>query len=334
MKLKKVMIAAAAMTSLASMTTSVSAKDLEKVVFGTNWFAQAEHGGFYQAKATGIYEEHGLDVEIKMGGPQVNGMQLLVAGRIDMLMGYPMASVKAVSEGLPVVTVAGLFQKDPQAIIAHPHITSLQEIADNKMPVYIGTSAHNSYYPWLKSKYGFSDEMSRPYTFSVAPFLTDTGVAQQGYVTSEPFAIEKGGVTPSVFLMADFGYPPYAETIETTHKMAEKDPDLIKRFVQATLEGWVSYFDDPAPGNKLIKEANPEMTDEQIAFSIETLKKYRMLDGGDAENGGIGVMTDERWNTLYELMKAEGLLQKDVNIKDVYSLDFLPEQPVLLQRDS
>ena len=329
MKLKKLMIGAAAVAGMLSFTTQVLAKDLEKITFGTNWFAQAEHGGFYQAKATGIYEKYGLDVDIKMGGPQVNGMQLLVAGRVDMLMGYPMASINAVSQGMPVITVAGVFQKDPQSIIAHPGVESLQEIADKKLPTYIATSAHTSFYPWLKAKYGFTDDMVRPYTFSVAPFLADDGIVQQGYVTSEPYAIKQGGVEPQVFLMADFGYPPYAETIETTQKMLKEKPEVVKKFVQATMEGWVSYFADRAPANKLIKKANPEMTDEQLAFSLETLKKYGLVTGGDAAEQGIGVMTDARWNKLYTLMKEEGLLKKDIDIKDVYSLDYLPEEPVL-----
>ena len=329
MKLKKLMIGAAAVAGMLSFTTQVLAKDLEKITFGTNWFAQAEHGGFYQAKATGIYEKYGLDVDIKMGGPQVNGMQLLVAGRVDMLIGYPMASINAVSQGMPVITVAGVFQKDPQSIIAHPGVESLQEIADKKLPTYIATSAHTSFYPWLKAKYGFTDDMVRPYTFSVAPFLADDGIVQQGYVTSEPYAIKQGGVEPQVFLMADFGYPPYAETIETTQKMLKEKPEVVKKFVQATMEGWVSYFADPAPANKLIKKANPEMTDEQLAFSLETLKKYGLVTGGDTAEQGIGVMTDARWNKLYTLMKEEGLLKKDIDIKDVYSLDYLPEEPVL-----
>ena len=300
--------------------------------YGTNWFAEAEHGGFYQAKAMGIYKKYGLDVDIKMGGPQVNGMQLLVAGRIDMLMGYPMSSVNAVSQGLPVVTVAAVFQKDPQAIIAHPNIKSLKEIADKKLPVYVATSAYTSFYPWLKANYGFTDSMARPYTFSVAPFLANKGVAQQGYITSEPFAIEKGGVKPSIFLMADYGYPPYAETIETTQKMLKQHPDVVRRFVKATMEGWASYMKDPAPGNALIKKVNPQMTDAQLAFSIAMMKKYHLLDGGDAKKGGIGVMTNARWTQLYDLMKKEKLLTKDINIKDVYSLDYLPKPPVLMSK--
>lgn len=312
-----------------SLCSPAMAADLDEVVFGTNWYAQAEHGGFYQAKATGIYEKYGLDVSIEMGGPQVNGMQLLVAGKRDFSMGYPIGNIKAVEEGLPVKTVAAAFQGDPQALIAHPHITSLEQIKEEGMPVYIAAFANTTFWPWLKSKYGYTDDMIRPYTFSVAPFLADKNIVQQGYLSSEPFAMEKAGVKPSVFLLADYGYPAYATTIETTNKMIDQNPDLVRRFVQASMEGWASYFKDPAAGNKLIQEANPEMTDEQIAYGIEKMKEYGLVTGGDAATRGIGVMTDARWAKIQEFMLTAGLISDDLNIHDVYSLDFLPKEPVL-----
>ena len=312
-----------------SLSAPVMAADLDEVVFGTNWFAQAEHGGFYQAKATGIYEKYGLDVSIEMGGPQVNGMQLLVAGKRDFSMGYPIGNIKAVEEGLPVKTVAAAFQRDPQALIAHANVTSLEQIKEEGRPVYIAAFANTTFWPWLKSKYGYTDDMIRPYTFSIEPFLADESIVQQGYLSSEPFAMEKAGVEPSVFLLADYGYPAYATTIETTDKMIEEDPDLVRRFVQASMEGWDSYFKDPAPGNKLIQEANPEMTDEQITYSIEKMRAYNLVTGGDAATGGIGVMTDARWTKIHEFMLAAGLVSEDLDIHDVYSLDFLPQEPVL-----
>lgn len=312
-----------------SLASPAMAADLDEVVFGTNWYAQAEHGGFYQAKATGIYEKYGLDVSIEMGGPQVNGMQLLVAGKRDFSMGYPIGNVKAVEQGLPVKTVAAAFQGDPQALIAHPHITSLEQIKEEGMPVYIAAFANTTFWPWLKTKYGYTDDMIRPYTFSVAPFLADKNIVQQGYLSSEPFAMEKAGVKPSVFLLADYGYPAYATTIETTNKMIDQNPDLVRRFVQASMEGWASYFKDPAAGNKLIQEANPEMTDEQIAYGIEKMKEYGLVTGGDAATRGIGVMTDARWAKIQEFMLTAGLISDELDIHDVYSLDFLPKEPVL-----
>ncbi|MAM00122.1 ABC transporter substrate-binding protein [Hydrocarboniclastica marina] len=305
------------------------ASELDKVVFGTNWYAQAEHGGFYQAVAAGIYEEHGLDVEIKMGGPQVNGTQLLVSGRYDLLMGYPIGNINAVAKGLPVVTVAAAMQGDPQAIIAHPNIKSIEEIKEKELPVYVAAFAHSTFWPWLKSEYGFTDEVVHAYTFSVAPFLNNERIVQQGYLSSEPFAMRKGGVEPSVFLLSDYGYPPYATTIETTHGLVEENPDLVRRFVQASMEGWKSYLENPGPGNRLIQEANPEMTDEQIAYGIEKMKEYELVTGGDAATLGIGVMTDERWQKIYDFMVEAELAPDDMDLSKAYTLEFLPDEPVL-----
>lgn len=316
------------LTGLA-VSSPVSAEELDKIVFGTNWYAQAEHGGFYQAQATGIYEKYGLDVSIQMGGPQVNGMQLLVAGRRDFSMGYPIGNIKAREEGLPVKTVAAAFQGDPQALIAHPNVTSLEQIKEENLPVYIASFAHTTFWPWLKAEYGFTDDVTRPYTFSVAPFMADPKIVQQGYLSSEPYAMKQGGIEPSVFLLADYGYPAYATTIETTDKMIEENPELVRRFVQASMEGWASYFADPAPGNKLIQKENPQMTDEQIAYGIEKMKEHGLVTGGDAETGGIGVMTDERWKALHDFMLKAELISADLDIHDAYTLEFLPEEPVL-----
>ena len=312
-----------------TLSSPLMATELDEVVFGTNWYAQAEHGGFYQAKATGLYEKYGLDVSIEMGGPQVNGMQLLVSGKRDFSMGYAVGAVKAVEQGMPVTTVAAAFQGDPQALIAHPHVTSLEQIKEEGLPVYIAAFANTTFWPWLKAKYGYTDDMIRPYTFSVAPFLADENIVQQGYLSSEPFAMEKAGVQPSVFLLADYGYPAYATTIETTDGLIEKNPDLVRRFVQASMEGWASYFKDPAPGNALIKEANPEMSDEQIAYGIAKMQEYGLVTGGDAATRGIGVMTDARWAKIHEFMLEAGLVDASLDIKDVYSLDYLPSEPVL-----
>ncbi|MBB5321152.1 ABC transporter substrate-binding protein [Marinobacter oulmenensis] len=307
----------------------VSAETLDKVVFGTNWYAQAEHGGFYQALATGLYEEQGLDVEIKMGGPQVNGTQLLVTGRYDLLMGYPIGNINAVEKGLPVMTVAASMQGDPQSLVAHPHVESIEQIKEEGMPVYLATHAHSTFWPWLKAEYGFEDDVVHAYTFSVAPFLNDKNIVQQGYLSSEPFAIKQAGIEPKVFLLSDYGYPPYATTIETTKGMIEDRPDVVKRFVQASMEGWKSYLENPEPGNRLIMEANPEMTPEQIAYGIEKMKEYELITGGDAQTQGIGVMTEERWQKIKDFMVEADLASEDLDLSEVYTLEFLPEEPVL-----
>ena len=316
-------VAAAAMGG----ASNGAADDLEEVTFGTNWYAQAEHGGFYQAVAEGIYEDYGLDVSIEMGGPQVNNTQLLAAGTIDFSMGYPVDNYKAVQEGVPIVTVGGTFQADPQVIIAQPEVETLEELRGER--VAIASAAHTTFWPWLKAEYGFSDDMVATYDFSVAPFLAGAVKAQQGYVSSEPFQIQREGVEPTVFLLADYGYPPYAQTLETTQEMVEQSPDIVSRFVEASMKGWQSYLDNPEPGNALIVEDNPEMTQEQIEFGIQQMDEYELVVGGDAQEHGIGVMTDARWQELYDFLVSAELISDEVDVDAAYTLEFLPEEPVL-----
>ncbi len=216
-----------------------AANGLDSVTYGTNWYAQAEHGGFYQAVATGIYEEYGLEVTIEMGGPQVNGTQLLMSGALDFYLGSGADAIKAVEEGIPKVTVAAIFQKDPQVLLAHPN-TGIETVADLQgRPIYISASANTTYWPLLKAQYGFTDDQKRPYNFTVGPFLADEQAAQQGYLSSEPLKIEQeGGFEPVVLLLADYGYNPYSTTIETRREIVEQNPELVQRFVPASIAGW------------------------------------------------------------------------------------------------
>lgn len=306
-----------------SASTSSSSSSLDKVSYGTNWFAQAEHGGFYQAVATGIYKEHGLDVTIKMGGPQINGTQLLMGGAVDFFMGYGADAIFAIQEGIPKITVAAIFQKDPQVLLAHPNIgvDSLEDLKGK--PIFVSQGSNNTFWPFLKAKYGFTDDQKRPYNFNPGPFLADKNVAQQGYLSSEPYKLRKQGVDPVVLLLADFGYSPYSTTIETRREIVEQKPDLVQRFVDASIKGWYSYFEDPAPANALIKKDNPEMTDDLLAYGLEKTKEYGTIISGDAETKGIGAMTDERWKTFYDLMAQAGIFKTGLDYQKAYSLQFV-----------
>jgi NitT/TauT family transport system substrate-binding protein len=298
---------------LSAAVWSATAFGADKVTFLTSWFAQAEHGGFYQAKATGLYEKAGLDVTIKMGGPQVNGMQLLLAGETDFMMGYDLQVLKMLEQGLPAVTVATSFQFDLQGMMAHEQVTGLDDLKDKT--ILVATSGRTTWWPWLKAKFNYSEEQTRPYTFNLQPFFADKNVVQQSYPSSEPFQAKQQGVPVKFFLFARDGYPPYGTTMVTTRGFVDKKADATARFVKASLEGWKSYFSDPAPANALIKADNPKMSDEQIAFAIEQLKALKALDGGDAQTMGIGIITEARWKATYDFMVAAGLLKPEVDWK-------------------
>src|ERR671918_1838328 len=282
--------------------------------------------GSAQALATGIYEQYGLEVTIRPGGPQVNHAQLLAAGQIDFNMGGNVfGAFNYVQNDIPMVTVAATFQKDPQILMAHPG-QGFETLADLRShPILISQDARTTYWEWLKAEYGFTDDMIRPYTFNPAPFLADPSAIQQGYLTSEPFAIEReGGFTPQVFLLADAGYDTYSTTIETSWQLVEDNPDLVQRFVDASIEGWYSYlYGDPSPANQLIKADNPDMTDEQIAYSIDKLKEYGIVDSREALELGIGAMTDERWHNFFAFTADAGLFPKDLDLSRAYTLQFV-----------
>ena len=299
----------------------------QKLAFLTNWFAQAEHGGFYQAIAEGIYRKHGLDVTVRMGGPQVNGMQLLLAGQADLFMGYDIQVLLARQENLPLVTVAASFQKDPVVLIAHPDVKKIDDLKGR--PIYISAASNTTFWPWLVARHGFTDDQKRPYSFSVQPFLADRRSATQGYATSEPFLVEKAGVKPTVFLLADLGYPPYAQTVVATESYLAKNGDAVKRFVRATAEGYRSYFANPAPANALIRKANPEMTEDLLAFGVKSIQAYGIVTGGDAAKQGIMTMTDARWKQTFDFMVKAGLLKAGVDYRKAYSLDYVRDVKVL-----
>jgi NitT/TauT family transport system substrate-binding protein len=312
----------------AAVSFGMAAQAQEKIVFLTSWYAQAEHGGFYQALAKGLYKKAGLDVTIKMGGPQVNGQQLLLAGQADMIIGYDFQVLKGVEQGFPLVTVAASFQKDLQGMLTHDDIKGLEDLKGKT--ILVAGSGQTSWWPWIRAKYGYADSQSRPYTFNLQPFFADKTLSQQAYPSSEPFQAQKEGVKAKFFLFADYGYPPYGTTVVTTQKMVKEKPEVIAKFIKASMEGWKSYLtEDPAPANALIKADNKNMSDEQIAFGIKQLNALKVASGGDAAKLGIGAMTDERWKATYDYMVSAGLLKKEVDYKQGYTLQFVKDIKVL-----
>ncbi len=299
-----------------------------KVTFLTSWFAQAEHGGFYQAKATGLYEKAGLDVTIKMGGPQVNGLQLLTAGEADIMLGYDIQTLGAVAKGLPVMAIGTSFQFDLQGIMTHSSVGSLADLKGHT--ILIASSSHVTFWPWLKQKYGFTDDMAGAYTFNLQPFLADKTLAVQGYATSEVYEARKQEPDVKFFLFAKEGYPPYGSSIVSTRPFVEKNKAAAAAFVKASLLGWRDYLSDPAPGNKLIQQDNPKMSDDRIAFAVKTMKEIRLLNGDAAATQGIGIMTEARWQATYDFLVKGDLLKASTPWKDAFTTEFVKDLHIMM----
>jgi NitT/TauT family transport system substrate-binding protein len=303
------------------------ARTLDRVSFHTDWRAQAEHGGYYQAIAAGLYAKAGIACDLRQGGPSLNIGQLLLTGRVDMIMSNSFEAFTYVREGAPFFTIAAIFQKDPQVLIGHPGsgFDGFDKLKGRTL--LIGNGGRVTYWPYLRKKYGLRDEQLRPYTFNMAPFLADKNAVQQGFLSSEPYSIAQAlGRPPEVLLIADAGFSAYQTTIAISRKMAAEKKDLVQRFVDATLEGWAQYLKGGpaiAAANALIKKANPDQTDDRIAYAIKVLNERGIVLSGDARKDGIGAMSTGRWKDFYESMAAVDVLPKGLDVAQAYTLDFV-----------
>ena len=324
---RRAALGAAAVPLLLPLARPARAQTLDRLVFQTDWRAQAEQGGYYQAVAAGLYRKAGIECEIRQGGPSLNVGQLLLTGRVDMTMSNSFEAFTYVREDAPFFTIASIFQKDPQILIGHPD-TGFDSFEDLKgRTLLIGSGGRVTYWPYLRKKFGLRDEQLRPYTFNMAPFLADRNVVQQGFISSEPYSISKAiGRMPPYLLIADAGFSAYQTTIAISRKLAGEKRDLIQRFVDATLEGWAQYLKGgPAieAANALIKKANPEQTDDRIEYAIKVMNERGIVMSGDALQGGIGAMTDARWQGFYQSMVDVEVLPKGLDVARAFTLDFV-----------
>ena len=309
---------------------ALAAPQLTHITFVTDWKAQAEHGGFYEALAEGIYAKNGLDVTIREGGPDVNVPQLLAGGAADFGIGSnAFVVMNLVQQHVPLRAVMAVFQKDPQVLISHPRhdLNSLAEMRGK--PILISSATMTSFWPWLRAKFGFQDTQIRKYTNNLAPFLVDPNAIQEGYLTSEPYTIaQQAHFTPKVFLLSDYGYPGYANMVLVPQKWLDTNSKAVQAFYYATKVGWYDYLNrDPRPANALIKRDNPDMTDAIIAQSIAKMKQYKLVEGGDATAYGVGAMTAARWKDFYQTMAGQGLYPKGLDYTKAFDLRFMRRTP-------
>jgi NitT/TauT family transport system substrate-binding protein len=308
------------------VASSAHAQQLDKVSFGTNWVAQGEHGGFYQALADGTYRKYGLDVTIVPGGPNVNNRILLTVGKLDFFMSAnTLQSFDAVAQNVPVVPVAAIFQKEPQVFLAHPG-QGIDKFEDLKqLTLFISREGVASYFQWLKADYGFDERKVKPYTFNPQPFLADKRSAMQGYITSEPFAIEQqAGFKPRLFLLADQGFDAYSTLIETRRDIIAKRPEVVQRFVDASIIGWYNYlYHDNRAANALIRKHNPEMPEALLAYCVAAMKTHGIVDSGDAIKRGIGAMTEARVKSFFDKMVRAGVVKPGLDWQRAFTTQFI-----------
>ena len=304
------------------------ARAATKVRVLANWFAEPEHGGLYHAAATGLYEKAGLDVELRQGGPALNVMQLLAGGEADIVMSYDIQIMAASEKGIPVQAIFTCFQFDLIGLLTRPDVNSLAELKGRK--IYFASSGYSTYWPWLKQKYGYTDDMAGPKASNLQTFITDPTSAVAGYITSEPYVAEQHNLATKFFLFADEGYPTYANTMATTSAFIKDNPEAVAAFTRATLEGWKAYMADPSAGNALIKKTNPNMDDGQINFGLKKIREVKAVESGDAATMGIGIITPERWKKTRDFLVSANLLKDTTDTTQCMTTQFVKDVKIMM----
>jgi NitT/TauT family transport system substrate-binding protein len=304
------------------------ARAADKVRVLTNWFAEPEHGGFFHAVAAGLYEKAGLDVDLKQGGPQLNGMQLMAGGEADIIMSYDIQIMGAYEKGVPVKAIFTCFQFDLLGLLTRPDVKSLADVKGHK--VYFAANGYSTYWPWLKQKYGYTDDMAGPKGPNLQTFITDPTSAVAGYITSEPYVAEKQNMKTNFLMFADEGYPSYANTMATTNGFIEKNRDAVGRFTKASIEGWKAYMKDPSVGNALIKQVNAKMDDGQIEFGLRKIREVKAIESGDAATMGIGTITPERWKKTGEFLVSAKLLKPETDYMQSMTTEFIKDVKIMM----
>jgi NitT/TauT family transport system substrate-binding protein len=305
----------------ASILRPRAARAATKIRMMTNWFPEAEHGGFFHAVAAGLYEKAGLDVELRPGSAGLNPMQLMAGGEADIVMSYDIQILTSFEKGIPVRAIFTCCQYDLIGLLVRPDVNSPAEMKGKK--IYFGASGYSTYWPWLKKKYGYSDDMAGTKSGNLQTFITDPTSGVIGYSTSEPYIAQQQNIPTKFFLFGPEGYPTYANTMATTADFINKDPDAVARFTKASIEGWKAYLQDPSLGNELIKKMNPKMDDGQINFAIKKMREDQLVGGGDAATMGIGIMTEARWKSIRDFMVDAGLLKAETDYKQALNTDFV-----------
>jgi NitT/TauT family transport system substrate-binding protein len=292
---------------------------LTPVSLQLDWYPQPEHGGFYTAQLLGYYKAEGLDVTL-VPLPQYGSVaQQVASGKADFGLGSSDQLLEWNSNGLPLVAVAATMQHDPQAVMVHKNspIHDFKDLEGRTVAAQTGAT-------WLKyviSRYNLHQVREIPTTLSVANFLADPNYVQQIFVTSEPFFAQQGGAEVRTLLISSSGYDPYRVQF-TTRDFALQNPDVVTKFVRASIRGWQEYLRNPGPTNAHLLTLNPALNPAQEAYTAQALHDGGFVDGGHPGGAEVGRMTAQRWQTSFDQLQSLGILHSSFDPAAAYALKF------------
>ena len=293
---------------------------LTKIVLQADWYPQPEHGGFYTAIAKGLYAKEGLDVEILPGGPYVSVEKQVSSGAAQFGMSSTDKIYESIADGQPLIAVAATMQHDPQGIMVRKD-SPIRSFADlNGHTVAIKTGS--TWWEFIVKRYQLTGVHEVPAMMNVANFVADPNYVQQAFATSEPFFAKQAGIETRVLLTSDAGYNPY-RVMFTTRDFVAQQPDIVAKFVRASLAGWRDYLADPTPAHAMIAKLNPALNPQWMDFTWHALRDGHFVAGDNTSGGDFGQMNAERWTTMYQQLIDLKVIDKPFDPATAYTLQFL-----------
>jgi NitT/TauT family transport system substrate-binding protein len=296
---------------------------LTPVSLQTDWYPQPEHGGFYDAQIRGYYKDEGLDVTILPGGPYVNTAPEITSGEVQFAMGSSDNILQSVANGVPYVAVMATMQHDPQAVMVHQDspIHSFSDLDGHAVAVRVGVA---TWFEYLVKRYHLKNAREIPATYSIANFIQDPGYIQQVFVTSEPFFARQAGVPVRTMLISETGYNPY-RVVLTSSSFLQQHPEIVAKFVRASLRGWRDYLKNPTDINAAIAKLNPAMSVAQMQFSYEALRDQHFIAGEAPGGADLGRFDPARWTSMYQQLLELKVIEKPFDPAIAYTLQFMPK---------
>ncbi len=287
----------------------------------TDWFAQPEHGGYYQAWAGGGYDAAGLEVEIIQGGPNALPLQSVARGRATFGFSRADDVIAAIDRGMPLVIVAATLQRDPQALMFHADDPAeTWEDLDGRRVMAMPGSIWIDY---LEHHFEVNLEIVS-LDYGLGRFLADPELIQQCFISNQPFYARGEGVEVKTWLIAETGYDPY-HALFAHRDFVRENPETVTRFLRASEQGWREYLEgDPSPADEIILRRNAAMSPEFIDYARQTMRRLNLVTGNPEDGESIGRLDRDRTENLLREMRAMGVIGDGLTVDDVMA-DLLHE---------
>ena len=293
-------------------------KPPDKVSVQLKWLHQPQFAGLYAADQEGFFAEENMEVTLAPGGVKVDEVEQVVSGKMNFGVIAAQAVLAEIANGKDIKALAVIFRRNPSVYFAlkDSGIINPRQFVGRKVLVF----PTDYIFPALLTKMGIGmDQIETvPPTFNLAPFFDRKVDVWTGYLTNQVVTARQKGHKLNIFFPDDYGIHTYSDTIIATNKLIRENPDLVERFLRATMKGWKWAIENPEKAAVMSLKYNPELIPERQIAEMEA--SIPLVHTGEDQ---IGWMKSKVWQGMHDMLIDQGVLSKPVELNRVYTLTFL-----------